>query len=137
VKEVAGKLNLESLVRRPQPAATSQPSSPAPEAAAVTPTDSDFTALAETETQPAIKAGTFIGPMPNPDVILTGNLTEKVRSQGWSKHHEYRILVSLERDPVSGLPVADRYYCCSIYVDEAQAAKLQPGKPVRIKIEQD
>jgi hypothetical protein len=75
--------------------------------------------------------------LPNPDVILTGNLTEKVRSQGWSKHHEYRILVSLERDPVSGLPVADRYYCCSIYVDEAQAATLKPGKPVRIKIEQD
>jgi hypothetical protein len=81
-------------------------------------------------------AAQFIGPLPNPEVILSGNLTEKVRSQGWSKRHEYRILVTLERDPFSGLPVADRYYCCSIYVDETQAAMLKPGKPVRIKIEQ-
>ena len=78
-----------------------------------------------------------IGPKAKPDVVLKGNLTEKVKSQGWSKHHEYRILVTLERDPVSGLPIADRYYCCSIYMDEAQAAGLNPGKPVRIKIEQD
>jgi hypothetical protein len=72
-----------------------------------------------------------------PEVILTGNLTEKVRSQGWNKNHEYRILVSLERDSFSGLPVAERYYCCSLYVDEAQANALKIGKPVRIKIEQD
>ena len=46
-------------------------------------------------------------------------------------------MVTLERDPVSGLPIADRYYCCSVYMDEAQAASLNAGKPVRIKIEQD
>ena len=46
-------------------------------------------------------------------------------------------MVTLERDPVSGLPVADRYYCCSVYMDEPQAAGLETGKPVRIKIEQD
>jgi Ni,Fe-hydrogenase III small subunit len=74
---------------------------------------------------------------PKSDVVLTGNLTEKVRSQSWSKRPEYRIMVTLERDPVSGVSVADRYYCCSIYMDEPQAAGLQIGKPVRIKIEQD
>jgi len=80
-------------------------------------------------------AAPFIGPLPNPEIILAGTLSEKVRSQGWSKRHEYRILVTLERDPFSGLPVADRYYCCSMYVDEAQAALLTVGKHVRIKIE--
>jgi len=120
VKEVAGKLNLESLMRRPQIDAVSSQS-----------------AALGAEASPNANAENFIGPKQKPDVVLTGNLTEKVRNQGWSKRHEYRILVTLERDPVSGLPVADRYYCCSIYMDEAQAAALQPGKPVRIKIEQD
>ena len=46
-------------------------------------------------------------------------------------------MVTLERDPNSGMPVADRYYCCSIYMDESQAEGLQIGKAVRIKIEQD
>jgi hypothetical protein len=89
------------------------------------------------EARPDANSAPMIGPKQKPEVVLTGNLSEKVRSQGWSKQHEYRILVSLERDPFSGLPVAERYYCCSIYVDEAQAAGLQTGKPVRIKIEQD
>ncbi len=120
VKEVAEKLNVEALVRRPQMDAASQPSIALP-----------------AEPEPEASADPLIGPKRKPEVALTGNLTEKVRSQGWSKNHEYRILVSLERDPFSGLPVADRYYCCSIYVDEAQAAGLKAGKPVRIKIEQD
>ena len=149
VKEVAGKLNLESLVRCPQSPANAQLSAAPAEIVASAPIAAAPVAPLAPETVPAavpapeaeipqeLQVGKFIGPLPNPDVILKGNLTEKVRSQGWSKHHEYRILVSLERDPVSGLPVADRYYCCSIYVDEAQAATLKPGKPVRIKIEQD
>jgi type II secretory pathway predicted ATPase ExeA len=149
VKDVAGTLNLESLLRRPQhiaalqqaivtppPAviqpATVEPVAEAPAAVAASPVE-------DTKPVEIMKATAvpFIGPLPNPEIILEGNLTEKVRSQGWSKRHEYRILVTLERDPVSGLPIADRYYCCSMYVDEAQAALLTPGKPVRIKIEQD
>ncbi|HEY2646519.1 MAG TPA: AAA family ATPase [Candidatus Acidoferrales bacterium] len=143
VKEVTSKLNLESLVRRPQTA----PQHPAVEilasATAAEPVQ-DLTPAPIKELQAAAPAAPFIGPLPKPesnlpkhDVFLTGNLTEKVRSQGWNKNHEYRILVTLERDPFSGLPVAERYYCCSIYMDEAQAATLNPGKPVRIKIEQD
>jgi len=76
-------------------------------------------------------------PQPKPETVLKGTLTEKVRSQGWSERHEYRILVTLERDPVTGLHIADRYYCCSMYVGEPQAGALKAGKPVRIKIEQD
>jgi len=137
VKGVAGRLDLESLVRRPEPDAASQ--KPAAPAVAIGATElaRALAAALTTEARPDASSENFIGPKPKPDVVLTGNLTEKVRSQGWSKNHEYRILVSLERDPFSGLPVADRYYCCSIYVDETQAAALKPGKPVRIKIEQD
>jgi type II secretory pathway predicted ATPase ExeA len=136
VKEVAGKLNLEALVRPPQMDADSH-SSAAPEANAATQLARALAAALSTEARPDANSPNFIGPKPKPEVVLTGNLSEKVRSQGWSKHHEYRILVSLERDPISGIPVAERYYCCSLYVDEAQAAGLKPGKPVRIKIEQD
>jgi len=137
VKEVAGTLNLESLVRRPQNVVLVPPAIAATETAIVEPVAQAVVDIPNSVEADKANAAPFIGPLPNPEIVLTGNLTEKVRSQGWSKRHEYRILVTLERDPVSGLPVADRYYCCSIYVDEAQAALLEPGKPVRIKIEQD
>ena len=137
VKEVAGTLNLESLVRRPQSNATSQRSIDLVHADIAVQIAKDSTDIPNAEVTQSVNSAPFIGPLPNPEVILTGNLTEKVRSQGWSKRHEYRILVTLERDPFSGLPVADRYYCCSMYMDEAQASALNPGKPVRIKIEQD
>jgi len=135
VEEVAEKLNLESLVRRPQLDAASQQSADAPETIGTSQLARALAAALNAEARPNANAETLIGP--KPEVVLTGNLTEKVRSQGWSKRHEYRIMVTLERDPVSGLPVADRYYCCSIYMDEPQAAGLKAGKPVRIKIEQD
>ncbi|HET6144510.1 MAG TPA: AAA family ATPase [Candidatus Acidoferrales bacterium] len=137
VKEVTGTLNLGSLVRRPQSAPVLPQVVTTVETAvveAIAPAVVDIPTSVELD---QAAAAPFIGPLPNPEIILAGNLTEKVRSQGWSKRHEYRILVTLERDLVSGIPVADRYYCCSIYVDEAQAAMLKPGKPVRIKIEQD
>jgi type II secretory pathway predicted ATPase ExeA len=137
VKEVAATLNLESLVRRPQSITNFQKSTGTLDAAVAANITTDTVDIPNSEDSDKGNAAPFIGPLPNPEIILTGNLTEIVRSQGWSKRHEYRILVTLERDPVSGLPVADRYYCCSIYVDEAQAAMLKPGKPVRIKIEQN
>jgi len=130
VKEVAGTLNLESLVRRPQSVATLQQSIGKTVAAVAEVVAVETVDIPNSVASEKVNAAPFIGPLPNPEIILAGNLTEKVRSQGWSKRHEYRILVTLERDPVSGLPIADRYYCCSIYVDEAQAAMLKPGKPV-------
>jgi general secretion pathway protein A len=137
VKEVAAKLDVEALVRRPQLDADSQLFAAETEAAGTAQLARALAAALKAEPQPEASVDPLIGPKRKPEVVLTGNLTEKVRSQGWSKHHEYRILVTLERDSFSGLPVADRYYCCSIYMDEPQAAGLKPGKPVRIKIEQD
>ena len=137
VREVAERLDIEQLMRPLQSTGNSR--EPAP------PTQSISTSELARALAAALNgegSSTGNGDLRNaakqkPEVILTGNLTEKVRSQGWSKRHEYRIMVTLERDPVSGLPVADRYYCCSIYMDEPQAAALEPGKPVRIRIEQD
>lgn len=137
VREVAGTLNLESLVRRPQSTPNVVESTSAMDAILAEIFEESTVDIPNPETQEKVNGAAFIGPLPNPEVILAGNLTEKVRSQGWSKRHEYRILVTLERDLVSGLPIADRYYCSSLYVDESQAAMLAPGKPVRIKIEQD
>jgi general secretion pathway protein A len=137
VNEVTGRLNLESLVRRPPAGAASSPSAGPSDTAEADQIAGEIAAALSAQASAAVNAPNFIGPKPKPDVVLTGNLTEKVRSQGWSKRHEYRILVTLERDPVTGVPIADRYYCCSIYMDAAQAAALKPGKPVRIKIEQD
>ena len=145
VKEVGGKLNLESLVRQLPAAEVSRQSASAGEPIGTTELARALAAALAAASRPEASSEPMIGPKlepkpepePKPEVVLTGNLTEKVRSQGWNKQHEYRILVSLNRDPFSGLPVADRYYCCSMYVDEAQAAALEVGKAVRIKIEQD
>ncbi len=137
VSEVAGKLNLEVLVRHSKVEVSAQQPVAEMEHVEADRFVQEVVGAYHSQARPVVDGKPFIGPMANPDVILTGNLTEKVRSQGWSKRHEYRILVTLERDPVSGLPIADRYYCCSMYMDEAQASTLKPGKPVRIKIEQD
>ena len=137
VKEVAEKLDLESLVRRPDTKTDSQQPAAEAETNGAMQLARMLAAALNSEARQNVNSENSVAENTKPEVALTGNLTEKVRSQGWSKHHEYRILVTLERDPVSGLPVADRYYCCSLYMDEAQAAGLQVGKPVRIKIEQD
>jgi type II secretory pathway predicted ATPase ExeA len=137
VREVAEKLNVDALVRRPELVAEADQTAAQAESIATSQLARALAAALKAEPEPEVSVDPLIGPKRKPEVVLTGNLTEKVRSQGWSKNHEYRILVSLERDVVSGVPIADRYYCCSIYVDDAQAAGLKPGKPVRIKIEQD
>ena len=69
---------------------------------------------------------------------LTGKLTQLVRSRPWGKDDkEYRLQISLEREPSADMPVADRYYCCSFYVSEEEAAAFRTGQPIRIKFEQD
>jgi general secretion pathway protein A len=137
VKEAAEKLNLESLVRAPQLDAPSSQSTAHEEATSATQLAHALADALNAQVRPGKNSGPIIVPKPKPEVVLTGNLTEKVRSQGWSKRPEYRIMVTLERDPVTGAPIADRYYCCTIYMDEPQASGLKTGKPVRIKIEQD
>jgi type II secretory pathway predicted ATPase ExeA len=137
VTEVAGKLNLEALVPPPQADLAPQHFAPPTEQIATTELARALVAALAGQAHPNPNGHSAAGGDSKSSIVLTGNLTEKVKSQSWAKRHEYRILVTLERDPVSGLPVADRYYCCSIYMDEPQAAGLKAGKPVRIKIEQD
>lgn len=143
VKEAAEKLNLDALFRRPEADAAPRPQPTLPADAPAEESDAvQFArALAEVITadvrSPDKRPGPHIVPKPKPEIVLAGTLTEKVLSQGWSKRPEYRIMVTLEHAPVAGAPIADRYYCCSIYMDESQASGLKTGKPVRIKIEQD
>ncbi len=137
VKESMGKLDLESLVRRPEADAAGQKNGASVESIGMSELTRALASALRSERLGDYNAVNAADCNPKSDVVLTGNLTEKVRSQSWSKRPEYRIMVTLERDPVSGVSVADRYYCCSIYMDEPQAAGLQIGKPVRIKIEQD
>jgi general secretion pathway protein A len=143
VKEAGDKLNLDGLFQRAEVEAAPCPQIESPAVAPVEESDAVQFARALTELitadvhPPEKNTGPRIVPKPKPEIVLTGNLTEKVLSQGWSKRPEYRIMVTLEHTPVAGVPIADRYYCCSIYMDEPQAAGLKTGKPVRIKIEQD
>ncbi len=122
VQKVAGKLDLESLVpQRPeQPRAAMNP---APAAT-------------------ANNSRQLEGPGPVQQVeakvrgSLTGKLTELARSRPWSKDEEFKLQLLLEREPSSNLPVADRYYSCSFYVSEEQAAAFRLGQSIRIKFEQ-
>ncbi len=135
VKSVAEKLDLEALMpRRSQepvstPNATAAPGSPSSQLARLL-----LDAL--TGAQQAAQQSSKEHQAKNA-IVLTGKLSEKLKTRSWGKECEYRIQVSLEREASSEIPVADRYYCCNIYLSEEQAKHLQPGQPVRIKIEQD
>ena len=131
-------LYLELLTRRPQ---QDSPVSAPPAASAGS---SDLAQLANllstalaVKSQPDALRDVALQDEPKPSLSLTGRLTEKLTSQSWSDKNEFRIQVSLERDYSPGLPIADHYYCRSFYVSEAQAKSLEPGKPVRVKFEQD
>ena len=141
VKKVASKLDLQLLVRRPQPEPVS--ASPAPAPVAV-PASSELSQLANllssaltAKTQPEVAVAPDNSDESKSTLALTGRLNEKVSSQSWSNKNEFQIQVSLERDRLPGLPIADHYYCRSFYVSEEQAKSLQPGKAVRVKFEQD
>ena len=135
VTRVASKLDLELLVRRPQREPASVPVASRP---------GELSRLANLRSSaPAAKpredavAAPGTGDEPVPSLSLAGRLHEKVTSRSWSNKNECQIQVSLERDHLRGLPVADPYYCRSFYVSEDQAKSLQPGKAVRVRFEQD
>jgi len=138
VKRVASKLDLELLARRPQ---QDLPVSAPPAASS---SSSDLSQLANllstalaVRNQPDAVPAVAVQDEAKSSLSLTGRLTEKLTSQSWSDKNEFRIQVSLERDYSPGVPIADHYYCRSFYVSEEQAKSLQPGKPVRVKFEQD
>lgn len=134
IERVAGKLDLESL-RRPQPQPVEiQPTSP-PVPDISSQLASVLLAALTREAQPNRACSSES--QPKASATLTGKVTEKVKSRSWSQDRECRIQVSLGREASAEIPVADRYYCCSFYVDEAQAALLQTGQPVKIKLEQE
>jgi len=136
VQTAAAKLDLEAL-RRPEPeqhaTGAGLPPRPVPDLSPQLATA--LLAALTREGQP--QQGNSNGAASRPGVTLTGKLTEKIRSRSWSKENECRIQVSLERQASSDIPVADRYYCCSFYVGEAQAASLQAGQLIKIRIELD
>jgi hypothetical protein len=136
VERVASKMDLELLVRHPQPkAADDQPAiAPYPNNGSSQLARLLVNALAhENQAGPETPSK----PKSKPVLSLNGKLTEKLTSQSWGKTNEFRIQVSLERDYSPALPIADHYYCCSFYVSEEQATSLRAGKPIRIKFEQD
>jgi hypothetical protein len=135
VESVAEKLDLESLMPpRAQEPAGAQDATPAAESPSSQLARVLLDALAGAQKAAQQSSNER---QAKTSIVLTGKLSEKLKTRSWGKECEYRIQVSLEREASSEIPVADRYYCCSIYVGEEQAKLLQAGQPVRIKIEQD
>lgn len=149
VKKIAGKLHLEALARPAEKVAVVEASpAPAPEATAEGSTAEIIRALTAviaaaaarpvTETpRPVAEAEPAAKVESKPGLVVTGKLIEKIKCQGWSKKHEYRLDVSFERDPLTGVSVAERHWCCYFYVGEEEASGLQIGKPISVRIEQD
>jgi len=70
-------------------------------------------------------------------IMLTGRLTELIGTRRWGQQARYMLQVSLEREPTAKVPVGERYYCNSFYIGADEALRFQPGRPVRIILEQD
>lgn len=70
-------------------------------------------------------------------IVLTGRITELIGTRRWGEQSRYMVQVALERDPTSKVPVSERYYCNSFYVGAEEASGLQPGRMVRITLEQE
>jgi hypothetical protein len=139
VKEVAGKLHLEGLARHPEKVGVAPapvPASQVDRSGAAQIVRALSTALAAAA-RPNSESETAGKAKSKPGAVVSGKLIEKIKCQSWSKKHEFRLDVSFERDPITGINVADRQYCCNFYVGEEEAAVLQVGKRIRIKIEQD
>jgi len=139
IKEVSGKLHLEGLQRRPEPEKVAAAPTPAAQLdrSGTAQLARALTAALAAAARPAHEAEAGQKSKTNSGMVITGKLVEKISAQSWSKKHELRLDVSFEREPVPGVSVADRHYCCNFYVSEGLAAGLQVGKPVRIRIEQD
>lgn len=70
-------------------------------------------------------------------ITLTGRLTDLIGTKRLGQAPRYMVQVSLERDPCGKVPLSERYYCTNYYVGAEEAQAFQPGRPVRITIEQD
>ena len=135
VRRVASKLDLELLASRPQPDLDNIPAASSAGSNGNSQLAHLLSAAPAGKNQP--DAGSATKDEPVRLLTLTGRLTEKLTSQGWSGENEFSIQVSLEREYSPGLPIEDHYYSRRFYVSEEQAKSLQAGKPVRVKFEQD
>ncbi len=70
-------------------------------------------------------------------IALTGKITEIIKTFSGNRNGEFRVQVSLRREASSEIPVAERYYSCSFYVEEKEAKAFQVGQSVSFKIEQN
>ena len=134
VEKVASRLDLELLVRPPRPEPVSVPAAPSSELSQLA---NLLSSALVAQARPEVAEASQTKDDSESRLALTGRLNEKVTSQSWSNKNEFQIQVSLERDYLPGIPIADHYYCRSFYVSEDQAKRLQPGKAVRVKFEQD
>jgi type II secretory pathway predicted ATPase ExeA len=135
VQRVDAKLSLNIFARRPEPVASNSP-------AADSNLMGDSSQLARlllsalanhnrqesapVEETPAVAS-----------IGLTGKVTEIIKAWTGNKNSEYRVQVSLRRETSSEIPVAERYYSCSFYVEEKEAKTFQVGQSVTFKIEQN
>ena len=135
VQRVDAKLSLNIFAPRPEPVASNSPAG-----------DSNLmgdssqlarlllSALANHNRQES--APVEVSPAPA-SIALAGKVTEIIKAWTGTKNSEYRVQVSLRREASSEIPVAERYYSCSFYVDEKEAKTFQVGQPVTFKIEQN
>jgi hypothetical protein len=138
IEKVAAKLDLESLRRPQQEPVDAQPTPPSvPDISSQLASVLLAALTRDGQSNGQSNRERSNGTQPKAGTALTGKVTEKIKSRSWGPGREFRIQVSLGRESSPEIPVADRYYCCSFYVGEEQAALLQVGQPVRIKIEQD
>ena len=70
-------------------------------------------------------------------ITLSGKLTELVGSRHSAEKAQFMIQVSLVREPLGKVPIADRYYCCGFYITQEEATAFRSGQPIKITIEQD
>ncbi len=135
VQRVDAKLSLNIFARRPEPVASNSP-------AADSNLMGDSSQLARLllsalanhnrqESAPVEETPVVAG------IGLTGKVTEIIKAWTGNKNSEYRIQVSLRRETSSEIPVAERYYSCSFYVEEKEAKTFQVGQSVTFKIERN
>jgi len=123
VRKVVGGLELESLV----PRSTSQL-----EPVAVQVAESQAQPQPLPQPQPCCEPAASSKVRPS----MLGKVSEVLPSGHVGKEREFRLQATLERD-ASGMPFANRYYCCSFYMGEAEATAFRVGQRVRVTVEHE
>ncbi len=129
VRKVVGGLELESLVPR-----TPQVEPVAVQAAQAVPEQAQPQPMPQAQFLAQTSNGAARGAKVRPTML--GKISEVVPSGHVGKEREFRLQATLERD-ASGMPFANRYYCCSFYMGEAEAMAFRVGQRVRVTVEHE